>query len=271
MQDNIEKITEEILKNKGRIVALTGAGISEESGIPTFRGRGGLWDKYSPNLYANIGGLIATFIVNPPKVVNFFVEVAEVILHAEPNQGHLGLAELEGSDILKAIITQNIDNLHQGAGSKNVIELHGNAYQWKCRRCGKKYKLSTKELGEMVQRIKNIKISRWGLSNKLKEIAPTCTCGGNMRPDVVFFGELLPQDELDRAYNELEKCKLLLLVGTSGIVHPAASLPSYAKASGARIVEINKQPSSLTSLADYFIKGSAGVIIPSILERIGNN
>lgn len=263
----IDLSVQEIIKSKW-VVALTGAGISAESGIPTFRGKGGLWEKYPPSLFGNIPALTATFFLNPQKVVNFFTEIGEILTSACPNPGHLALAELERRGILKAVITQNIDNLHQEAGNKRVIEVHGNAYRWRCSSCGGKYFLEKKDLRRMIEEIQGERTSRLGLIRKIKSFIPPCECGGRRRLDVVFFGEFLPQKEINKAYRQLDRCDLLLLIGTSGMVNPAATLPSFAKERGAKIIEVNPSPSSLTHLSDYFLRGKAGEVIPQLLNTI---
>jgi NAD-dependent deacetylase len=260
VRDKYDKVRDTIYR--GSVVALTGAGISKESGIPTFREKGGIWDRYDPSIYASILGLSSLFLFKPQRVRDFIVDIYEGIISASPNPAHFALAKLEDEGILLCIITQNIDNLHQEAGSKRVYELHGNIYMERCIKCGKRYKHSKEELKAILTSLKSAR--RYEI---LSRILPRCECGGRKRPDIVLFGESLPQEEVEKANSELRKCKTLLLVGTSGVVYPAASLPYAAKESGATIIEITPEVTALSSLADHTIIGKAGNILPKLLER----
>ncbi|MEA3432867.1 MAG: NAD-dependent deacylase [candidate division WOR-3 bacterium] len=248
--------------DKGNVVALTGAGVSKESGIPTFREKGGLWDRYDPSIYGSIVGLSSLFLFKPHRIRDFIVDIYEGIISATPNPAHFALAKLEEEGKITCIVTQNIDNLHQEAGSKRVYELHGNIYVERCIRCGKRHKRSKEEIKGILDFLKSAR--RYEI---LSKILPKCECGGRKRPDVVLFGESLPQEEFEEAYNEVRNCKSLLLVGTSGVVYPAASLPYLAKEVGATIIEISPEPTALSSLADHTIIGKAGDILPKLLER----
>ncbi len=258
---NIEKIKE--ILEKGSVIAITGAGISEESGIPTFRGKGGIWEKFNPAIYANIPGLIGVFIFKPKRMKDFILEFYETIHNAKPNKAHYVLSEMEKMGILNCVITQNVDNLHQDAGSVNVIELHGNMLKFKCMNCKKKYVLGSEKLEELINRLK--RASRVEL---IRLILPKCECGGRYRVDVVLFGESLPQDELAKAYEELLKAHSLLLIGTSGIVYPAASLPYFAYDKGVKIIEINPYHTALSHLANYTILDKATEAVPRIFESV---
>lgn len=255
---------------KGKVACLTGAGISSESGIPTFRGKGGLWERYDPEIFANSEGLISTFRTHPQKLVDFVSDFYSVLLKAHPNPAHLALAVLEKENIISAIITQNIDNLHQRAGSRNVIELHGNAFRIRCMQCLKTINLEKDRLKELVELIKINRDSRIRLLKVLNRYFPRCNCGSRYRLDIVLFGEMLPQDALACAYKQLDSCNMLLLVGTSLVVYPAASLPLYAKERGARLIEINSEPSDLSDLCDYKIIGRASEVLPEILSVLKN-
>lgn len=273
---------------KGKVVCLTGAGISAESGIPTFRGKGGLWEKYDPEIYANTEGLVSTFRTHPDNIVDFIVDFYSLLLKAHPNPAHLALAVLEKESILSAIITQNIDNLHQRAGSRNVIELHGNAFRIRCMQCLKAITLEKDRLKEMVELLKINRTSRIKLLKVLSRYFPRCNaevsacrrdasedshirhCGGRYRLDIVLFGEILPQDELSNAYKQLDDCEVLLLVGTSLVVYPAASLPLYAKERGVKLIEINSEETALSDLCDYKIIGRASEFLPEILGVLKN-
>lgn len=243
----IESLARDI-KNSKHLVAFTGAGISAESGIPTYRGEGGLWGKYDPSLYADI----SHFNRDPSYYWNFFKEVRYPLLRkAGPNKGHLALAELERMGILKAVITQNIDGLHQEAGSTLVIELHGTTRTIFCLDCGQKY---------TADKVFNLLAS---------ELPPRCLhCRGRLRPDVVFFGEALNPSVLKQAFDESGACDFLLAVGSSLVVYPAANIPLAAKQAEARLAIINKDPTPLDDVADYSIHEEAGKILGQVLESL---
>ena len=258
MNENIIKEIRRII-DEGNVVAISGAGISEESGIPTFRGNNGIWKKYNPAIYANIPGLIGVFLFKSSRMRDFILEFYETIHNASPNEAHSVLARMENKGILNSVITQNVDNLHQEAGSKNVVELHGNMLRFRCMRCKKKYKLDEEGLQDLVCKLK--KAAR---SQIIKLLLPRCKCGGRYRPDVVLFGESLPEDEFSKAYRELDKANSILLIGTSGIVYPAASLPFYAKQRKTPIIQINPSHTSFSSIADYTILEKASIALPQI-------
>ena len=224
-------------------LALTGAGISVESGIPDFRSAGGLWSKFDPAEYANI----SAFRSNPEKVWEMLWEMDKIVSGAEPNEAHIGMGELEKMGYLHYIITQNVDNLHQAGGSKNVIEYHGNSSSLSCLWCGKTYTAEEKR----------------------SEHPPRCECKMILKPDVVFFGEAIPQDAMNRSFQLASSAKALMVVGTSAVVSPANTIPSIAKQNGARVIEINKERTHLTdSLTDIFLQGSAGEIISVLVKAI---
>lgn len=254
---------------KAKAVCLTGAGISAESGIPTFRGKGGLWEKYSPDIYATGEGLVSALRTHPQDLVDFIVDFYSVLLQARPNPAHSALAFLEKENILKAVITQNVDNLHQRAGSKNVIELHGNAFRLRCMHCPKTITLEKDRLKEMAQLLKICRSRRIKLLKILSRYFPRCKCGSRFRIDIVFFGEMLAQDALSCAYKYIEDCDVLLLIGTSLVVYPAAELPLYARKRGATLIEINNEPSALSELCDYRIMAKASEALPEILGVLG--
>jgi NAD-dependent deacetylase len=251
---------------QGNIVCLTGAGISHESNIPTFRGKGGLWESYDPEVYATMEGLVSVFRENPQKLVNFICDYYSMLLEAQPNPAHMSLLALEKAGLLKAVITQNVDNLHQTAGTRSVVELHGNSFRIRCTGCQSKISLEKDRVKEMMKLLEKNRDSKIKLLKVLSRYCPRCAnCGSRYRIDIVFFGEMLPQDELTRAYKLLDDCKILLLVGTSLVVYPAASLPFYAKERAAHLIEINSEPSALSDMCDYSIIGKAGQILPEIV------
>jgi len=240
--DPLDQVADIIIKGKFNI-ALTGAGISVESGIPDFRSKGGLWTKYDPSEYATIDA----FRKDPERVWKMIKEMDELLDKAKPNKAHIGLAELEQIGLLHGIITQNVDNLHQKAGSKNVIEYHGTSKTLTCIWCGKKY---TKE-------------------DKKNEYPPRCTCGKILKPDIVFFGEPIPENAMARSFQMASRTDVLLIIGTSAVVSPANTIPSIAKQNSASIIEINKERTWLTdSVTDFFLQGSAGDIVSNILDKI---
>lgn len=265
----ISKDLERYFKNdfkRGKVVCLTGAGISKESGIPTFRGKGGLWEKYDPDIYANTDGLISTLREHPADLVDFIVDFYSLLLKARPNPAHLALAALERQNMLSAVITQNIDNLHREAGNRNVVELHGNSFRIRCQGCAKTLTLEKDRLKEMTDWLKRSRDSQIKILRVLSHYFPRCDCGARFRIDIVLFGEMLPQAEVSAAYKYLGACSTLLIIGTSLTVYPAASLPRYAKEKGAKLIEINDEPSALSDRCDYKIIGRASDILTQILN-----
>ena len=229
-----------------QVVVLTGAGISAGSGVPTFRGRDGLWNKFNPRELANV----EAFLSNPKLVWEWYQWRRQLIQNVQPNLGHYALVDLENRIPNFTIITQNVDNLHQTAGSRNIIELHGNILRNKCLNCGD---LVNDALPET-------------------EKVPRCEkCGGLIRPDVVWFGELLPAAAIEAAQQASAETEIFIAVGTSTTVEPAASLPFLAKANGAYILEINPEETPLTGAADESIHLTADAVLPALsiqLERI---
>lgn len=263
-----EKLKDVIKKSceKGPVVCLTGAGISAESGIPTFRGKGGLWEKYDPQTYAYPDGLTSLLRRNPEKLADFVADFYSVLLEAKPNPAHISLAALEKKGILESVITQNIDDLHALSGSRHVIELHGNALRIRCALCHKVMDLERKEIQDFLPLLKTSRLSRPKVLKILSRFFPRCPCGSRFRIDIVLFGEPLPEDALSSALRSLGHCSLFLLIGSSLEVYPAASLPLYAKERGAMLVEINSEPSALSHIFDYRIKGRASEVMPEILK-----
>jgi len=245
--DIIKAIASDI-NNSKHVVAFTGAGISAESGIPTYRGEGGLWGKYDPNIYANID----SFLQDPSYYWNFFREIRYPMLKkVKPNKAHLALAEIEKAENLKTVITQNIDGLHQEAGSSSVIELHGTTRIIYCMNCSQEYSMD--EVFPMLE----------------TQLPPLCSkCKGRLRPDVIFFGESLKSQILLSAFKEADNCDFLLAVGSSLVVHPAADIPLRAKQRGATLAIINKDRTPLDSSADYVINDEAGKLLPQIVQNL---
>ena len=253
---------------QGNIICLTGAGISEESLVPTFRGNGGLWQKYDPDIFGTPGGLISTFFSSPEKIVNFIHEFYRPILEARPNPAHLALAKMQDKKILASIITQNIDNLHQEAGSQDVIELHGNAFRRRCIHCNKTMAFTKQDIITFLKELDEFRLSRPRLLRAMDRYFPRCLCRGRNRIDIVLFKEELPQHALEESYRQIDKASILLLIGTSGLVYPAAGLPSLAKSKGVGMIEINTESTALSPICNYTITGRAAEVLPQILERL---
>lgn len=242
--NNQISILKKILTNSKQIIAFTGAGLSTESGIPTYRGAGGLWTKYDPAIYANIN----YFLHDSTYYWNFFKDVRyPIIKKAKPNMAHYALVELEKQGKLKQVITQNIDGLHQIAGQLNVIELHGNTRQILCMECNKFFSIDNvyRKLG--------------------KELPPKCTCGGRLKPNVVFFGESLPEKALIEAEYYAKNCDIILVIGSSLVVYPAAQIPMIAKDNGALFALINIDSTPLDNIADIVINKNASKILSDII------
>jgi NAD-dependent deacetylase len=253
------------------LVAFTGAGISEESGIASFRGRGGLWDRYAPERFGTLRGLMAEFLLRPQRVAGFLHEILTSCLEAEPNPAHLALAQWEAEGVLQAVITQNIDILHERAGCNKTIKLHGSIDRLRCTDCGFKQDLDETQLRGWAGDLSLEGIGRRQLWRALQKILSACPyCGGRRRPDVVFFGDLLPQDAWMEAQQAASLCQLLLVIGTSGLVYPAADIPILAKKAGGILIEINPEPTPLTPLADLYLEGKAGEVMQKLARQVAS-
>ena len=245
MNEQIEKAAG-LIAGARKIVAFTGAGVSAESGIPTYRGDGGMWKEYDPNKYADYG----YFMKNPTYYWSFFKDVRyKALVASSPNKAHKAIARLEELGKLDTVITQNIDGLHQAAGSTKVIELHGNTRIIGCLDCFAEYDYET--IHEQVQ----------------TEMPPTCSaCGGTLKPRVVFFGESLPHGAMEDAATASTSADLMLVVGSTLAVFPAASLPLLAKRAGASLVIVNVGETAMDELADVFVDAKAGEVLPRMVE-----
>ena len=238
------KITADLIKEIAyaeRVVFFTGAGISAESGIPVFRGKDGIWNKLKPEELANFNA----FLKNPELVWEWYQHRKKIISDSGPNAGHLAIVGMEKYFPDVKVITQNIDNMHKRAGSKTVYELHGNIERNYCIKCKKVYH------------------DNLPLEGKI----PMCECGGLIRPDVVWFGEYLPEDQFLGGEKAAINSDIFFVVGTSAIVYPAAGLVYTARQSGSTIVEINIEETPFSSIADYSYFGKAGEVLPIILEE----
>lgn len=234
----------EALVDQGPMVVVTGAGISVDSGIPPFRGPGGLWSRYDAEVY----GHVDTFRKRPELSWKMLDDIIGTAIGARPNEAHLSLARMEGKGLVGLVATQNVDGLHGLAGSVEVVELHGNARRIFCPACGEREELSPGSYPTFNRR---------------------CSCGAFKRPDIVFFGEELPERALRKALAAAGSGAPMLIVGTSGVVHPASMLPYVAKTSGSTIVEVNPQPSELTGLlTGHFIGERASLAVPALEKAI---
>ena len=235
-----------LLATAQRIVCLTGAGVSAESGIPTFRdAQTGLWANFDPMQLASQEGFAAA----PGLVWRWYIERLRNVERASPNPGHIAVMQLQRRSPNFTLVTQNVDDLHERAGSHAVLHLHGRIDRFHCNRCTFQHTLTVIE--------------------RVAPAPPCCTaCGGLVRPSVVWFGEPLPARVLDHAWRAAERCDLILVVGTSGVVYPAAQLPLLAQQSGAHIIEINLERSPLAEMADVHLQGRAGEILPALLAAL---
>jgi NAD-dependent deacetylase len=240
-------------------VALTGAGISTESGIRDFRGPDGIWTK-DPAAERRVYEMYERLLDNPKayweETLNspgLFGDLSRI----KPNRGHIALAELEKMGLLKCVITQNVDNLHEKAGSQQVLDYHGNHFKLRCMRCNKRYLIEDYNLNQL---------------NEKGELPPHCKyCNGVLKLDVVYFQERIPDDIAIQSLREIEQCDLLLICGTSAVVYPFANLPRIARNNNnITIIELNMEPTPLTEdgISDYFIQGKTGEILPAIVAEI---
>ena len=231
-----------LLKQAHNAVALTGAGVSTESGIPDFSGRNGLWSRFDPYEYGTMGA----FLADPEKVWRMLSSLVKIV-DAEPNTGHKGMAVLEEKGLLTGIITQNIDGLHQKGGSRNVVEFHGSLDTFSCLSCGESYSLT---------------------HVKKSPLPPHCAaCAAILKPDIVFFDERIPDIVLTSSGEMLASADLLLVVGTSCQVPPAARIPYQVHNNGGKIIEINKEP-ALSHLAAITLKGDFTTVVEKLVQLL---
>lgn len=257
-EDLIQKAAADLAKSH-YAVALTGAGMSTESGIRDFRGPDGIWTK-DPAAERMAYEMYGRLLENPK---NYWQETLNLpglfgnLAEAKPNRGHLALVELEKMGILKCVITQNIDNLHEKAGSKQVLDYHGNHFKLRCMRCGRRYLIEEYDLQDL---------------NEKEELPPHCRfCNGVLKLDVVYFQEPIPNDVAIQSLQEVEQCDLLLVCGTSAVVYPFANLPRIARNNPiVTIIEVNMEPSPLTEdgISDYLVRGKTGEILPAIVAEV---
>lgn len=242
MKDSREHILKKLLDAES-VVYFTGAGISAESGISTFRGAGGIWNKLKPEELASFDA----FLRNPDLVWEWYQYRRTVLKDAKPNAAHIAIAESEKSFPNVDVVTQNVDNLHRRAGSTSVYELHGNIERNFCIKCHTYYNQPDLPF-----------------ENK----APKCECGGLIRPDVVWFGEYLPQEVFEASEQAARNCDVMFVIGTSAVVYPAAGIPSMAIRHGAYLIEINIEPTDITYSVNASLMGKAGEVLPGLLNEI---
>lgn len=252
------------------MVAFTGAGVAAESGIPTFRrapgggGPAGLWDDYSPAIYGTPWGLAAAAVVRPERFRRFVRDVAAAFFDAEPNAGHRGLGELAAEGRLRAVITQNIDDLHERGGAEPIIKLHGDLLSGRCLRCHARNAVDREVLRARLAAATERR--HWRATRHILKAYPRCPrCGGRQRPDVVLFGEGLPRHQWQAAETALEECDLLLISGTSGTVYPANALPDIARQRRVTTVEISPEPTPYSGWVDYPLTGTFGETMPQLV------
>ena len=232
------------LGDADRVAVLTGAGVSAESGIPTFRGAGGLWRGRDPLSLATP----EAFAADPALVWEFYRWRRDLVGRSRPNPAHLALAEAEARAPSLTLVTQNVDRLHQQAGSRAVVELHGNLWDVRCVGCGRTFDRSGVELSPL----------------------PRCEdCGALLRPAVVWFGESLPHGALSDAATAVNEADVLLVVGTSAVVYPAAGLIGAAARAGRRVIEVNLEPTAASREVDLALFGPAGTVLPRLLDKVG--
>lgn len=240
--DDIKRAAERLMKTKYLLV-ITGAGISNESGIPTFRGADGLWKNYRAEELATPW----VFERDPETVWKWYDWRRGIIGKAEPNPGHLAIKELENRFENFLLITQNVDGLHGRTGIKKIVEIHGNLWRVRCTREG-----TTSMLMDVP----------------LASIPPRCQCGALLRPDVVWFGESIPGEALDQSFRALEMCDTLIVAGTSGAVYPVASFPQTVKNNGGFVIEVNTEETPISHIADVALYGKSGEVLPKLVKLL---
>jgi len=243
-EDDVARVAE-LLRGAGKVVVFTGAGVSAESGVPTFRGAGGLWEGRPVEQLASPQG----FVADPVVVWEFYQQRRANLTRVKPNPAHEVLARWQYRFTSYTIATQNVDGLHQAAGAQHVLELHGSIWVIRCSACGR---------------------ARVDRTVPFPALPPRCeTCGGIERPGVVWFGESLPEEVLDAATAAAGSCDVLVVVGTSAVVYPAAGLVHVASAAGATVVEVNPEASAISHIAQHSLRGPAGAVLPTVDSLLG--
>jgi NAD-dependent deacetylase len=248
LADNRIELAAQLIMDSKSTVALTGAGVSTKSGIPDFRGPHGLWTRVDPAKFAGING----FLSDPKAWWEMAIELAPTLMKAKPNAAHTKLAELEKMGLLEWVITQNVDGLHQQAGSKQVLEVHGSLFSGTCTICH--FQVDRKFLEKCMKK------------RRIPVMCPSCGC--LVKLDAVFFGEALPQREMATAIKSVRNCQLMLAIGSYLVVYPVATLPTIARQSGARLIIINQEPTPFDSVADLVFTAEAGATLSAIVEAV---
>ena len=248
MDKKIGLIAEQIAKG-GRNVVFTGAGISTESGIPDFRSQGGIWDQYRPVYFDE-------FMRSREARIEYWRQKTELyhdLMHAKPNKAHLAVAQLHDMGLVEAVITQNIDGLHQASGipDEKMIELHGSNRRVRCMSCGR-----ISSIEEAHKRIEE------------GDPAPECECGGYLKPDTISFGQAMPEKEVERAVNLSRNADFFLVVGSTLLVYPAASMPNYAREAGAFLAIVNLSETPCDRISDALVRGKVGEVLPKIVNML---
>jgi NAD-dependent deacetylase len=226
-----------------RVVVFTGAGVSAESGVPTFRGTGGMWGDFKVEDFATP----QAFLANPRRVWQWYNWRREELVKTEPNAGHFAISQFEAFFVDFTLVTQNIDGLHNRAGNRRPLKLHGDIWETRCVHCSS---------------------STADTAVRPEPLPPVCSCGGKLRPSVVWFGEFLPEVIFAQAVEASQHCQLFFTVGTSAEVYPAASLPSMAKEQGAYVVEVNVERSAAARYADEVLLGKSGEVLPEVVRQL---
>lgn len=247
MEEQKLKQAAELIVNSKRNTGFTGAGVSVESGIPPFRGENGLWNKYDPGILD-----LNYFYSHPEKAWPVIKEIFyDFFGSAQPNAAHKALAEMEKMGLLNSVITQNIDNLHQEAGNTEVYEFHGNSRHLVCQKCDERYEVNNEMLADIPPRCKK--------------------CGTVLKPDFIFFGEMIPQYAYQKSIEEAKNADVFIVIGTTGEIVPASLIPQMAKENGVKIIEVNPNSSAFThSLTDIFLQGKATEVMSELLQEIKN-
>lgn len=255
----------EILAKAQNVCVSSGSGVSAESGISTFRDPGGLWSQIDPMEAGTVEGLLNTLNNKAHVLMPIFEKLLDAFLNADPNPGHRALADLERMGLALTIVTQNVDNLHQEAGSGQVVEIHGNLFRMACLQCGQVVAHDRKTLVAQVR--KRFRALTSFTLEGLLDLGPRCpACGFLTRPDVVMFGEAVK--DLPRAFEAAGACDVLMAIGTSGVVYPAAELPRQARRAGARIIVVNPMENAFSKVSHIYLPGPTGQVLPELAARV---
>lgn len=258
----LERAAELLVRARVR-VAFTGAGVSAESGIPTFRGKEGLWEQVSPEEFGTPWGVAELLRKTPERFFQFLRRVGEILFSAQPNPAHKTLGSWEQMGFLQGVVTQNVDDLHEAGGSRTLFKLHGDLFRWRCLSCSRTYRFQRSHLEGILAELLHLQSLR-----ELLAALPRCSCGGFLRPDVVLFGEALPPEEVQGALSLLSECDALIIVGSSGVVEPAAGMARMVAERGGKLIEVNLEPGAFTPFAEVHLFGPAGTLLPMLSRTL---